>query len=170
MKTLMLVLALVLSLATGCSRGGGDTAEKVIRYTIPFVEGQRESGILTCVKHWPGDGTEERDQHLVLGVNELSPAEWEASFGEVYRAHIANGAEMVMAGHIALPAYQKQLDPSLDDADILPADLAVLRCAPARFPQAGRRAAFFCEWSPSRMRGPVLALRWSIIWCATVRC
>lgn len=29
MKTMMLVLALVLSLASGCSRGGGDTAEKV---------------------------------------------------------------------------------------------------------------------------------------------
>ena len=106
------------------TRAYGDTAEKVIKYTIPFVEGQRESGILTCIKHWPGDGTEERDQHLVLGVNELQPAEWEASFGEVYRAHIANGVEMIMAGHIALPYYQKELDPSLEDADILPATLA----------------------------------------------
>jgi len=96
----------------------------VIKYTIPFVEGQRESGILSCIKHWPGDGTEERDQHLVLGVNELRPEEWEASFGEVYRAHIANGVEMIMAGHIALPHYQKELNPALTDADILPATLA----------------------------------------------
>ncbi|MGI5950650.1 MAG: glycoside hydrolase family 3 protein [Brooklawnia sp.] len=106
------------------TRAYGTNAADVIKYTIPFVEGQRESGVLTCVKHWPGDGTEERDQHLVLGVNELSPEEWEASFGEVYRAHIANGVEMIMAGHIALPYYQKQLDPSLADADILPATLA----------------------------------------------
>lgn len=106
------------------TRAYGTTAEDVIRYTIPFVEGQRESGVLTCVKHWPGDGTEERDQHLVLGVNELQPDEWEASFGEVYRAHIANGVEMIMAGHIALPYYQQKLDPSLSDGDILPATLA----------------------------------------------
>lgn len=106
------------------TRAYGTTAEDVIRYTIPFVEGQRESGVLTCVKHWPGDGTEERDQHLVLGVNELQPDEWEASFGEVYRAHIANGVEMIMAGHIALPYYQQKLDPSLADEDILPATLA----------------------------------------------
>lgn len=106
------------------TRAYGTTAEDVIRYTIPFVEGQRESGVLTCVKHWPGDGTEERDQHLVLGVNELQPDEWEASFGEVYRAHIANGVEMIMAGHIALPYYQQKLDPSLSDEDILPATLA----------------------------------------------
>ena len=87
------------------TRAYGTTADDVIKYTIPFVEGQRESGILTCVKHWPGDGTEERDQHLILGVNELQPDEWDASFGKVYQAHIANGVEMIMAGHIALPHY-----------------------------------------------------------------
>lgn len=106
------------------TRAYGTNADDVIKYTIPFVEGQRESGILTCVKHWPGDGTEERDQHLILGVNELQPDEWEASFGEVYRAHIANGVEMIMAGHIALPYYQQKLNPELEDADILPATLA----------------------------------------------
>lgn len=106
------------------TRAYGTNAADVIKYTIPFVEGQRESGILSCIKHWPGDGTEERDQHLVLGVNELRPEEWEASFGEVYRAHIANGVEMIMAGHIALPHYQKELNPALTDADILPATLA----------------------------------------------
>ena len=52
------------------TRAYGTTADDVIKYTIPFVEGQRESGILTCVKHWPGDGTEERDQHLILGCVE----------------------------------------------------------------------------------------------------
>ncbi|MBK6763929.1 MAG: hypothetical protein IPG68_11975 [Micrococcales bacterium] len=31
---------------------------------------------------------EERDQHLVLGVNELTPQEWDDSFGRVYRPHI----------------------------------------------------------------------------------
>lgn len=106
------------------TRAYGTNADDVIKYTIPFVEGQRESGILTCIKHWPGDGTEERDQHLVLGVNELSPEEWDESFGKVYEAHIANGVEMIMAGHIALPYYQQKLNPELADADILPATLA----------------------------------------------
>ena len=65
----------------------------------------RESNLATCVKHWPGDGTEERDQHLVLGVNELSVEEWEASFGKVYRGLIDDGLHSIMAGHIALPEY-----------------------------------------------------------------
>ncbi len=106
------------------TRAYGTNAEDVIRYTGAYLEGLTESEIIQCIKHWPGDGTEERDQHLVLGVNELSVDEWEASFGRVYRHHIANGVEMIMAGHIALPAYQKQLRPDLADRDILPATLA----------------------------------------------
>ena len=79
---------------------------------------------LSGIKHWPGDGTEERDQHLVLGENLLSVEEWEESFGKVYRNHIENGVDSIMAGHIALPEYQKALVPGLEDKDILPATLA----------------------------------------------
>jgi beta-N-acetylhexosaminidase len=106
------------------TRAYGTTADDVIKYTTPFVEGQRKSDIITCIKHWPGDGTEERDQHLILGINELSPDEWDATFGKVYASHIANGVEMIMAGHIALPYYQQKLNPALADKDILPATLA----------------------------------------------
>jgi beta-N-acetylhexosaminidase len=106
------------------TRAYGTNADDVITYTIPFVEGQRESGILTAIKHFPGDGTEERDQHLVLGVNELSPQRWDETFGRVYQAHIANGVEMIMAGHIALPYYSQKLNPELSDAEIMPATLA----------------------------------------------
>jgi beta-N-acetylhexosaminidase len=107
------------------TRAYGTNADDVIRYTSAYVRGLRDGGeVICCVKHFPGDGTEERDQHLVLGVNELPPEEWDDSFGRVYRAHIDAGVEMIMAGHIAVPAYSKNLDPSLGDADILPATLA----------------------------------------------
>lgn len=107
------------------TRAYGANADDVIRYTNAYIEGYRSVGeMLTCVKHFPGDGTEERDQHLVLGVNELSPQEWDASFGRVYQNHIDNGVEMIMAAHIALPYYQKKLNPALKDQDILPATLA----------------------------------------------
>jgi len=106
------------------TRAYGTNADDVLKYTVAFVEGQRKSDIITCIKHFPGDGTEERDQHLILGVNELTPQEWDASFGKVFSTHIANGVEMIMAGHIALPHYQQKLDPSLADRDILPATLA----------------------------------------------
>lgn len=109
------------------TRAYGTNADDVIKYTSAYIDGYRagaNGNMLTCIKHFPGDGTEERDQHLVLGVNELSPAEWDASFGRVYRHHINNGVEMFMAGHIALPYYSKLLNPSLLDEDIMPATLA----------------------------------------------
>ncbi len=107
------------------TRAYGTNADDVIRYSGAFIEGYRAPGeMITCVKHFPGDGVDERDHHLVLNVNDLSPAEWDASFGRVYQHHIDNGVEMIMAGHIALPYYQKQLNPRLADADILPATLA----------------------------------------------
>lgn len=108
------------------SRCHGSTADDVIRSTDAKARGLRAAGedLAVCVKHFPGDGTEERDQHLVLGVNELTPDEWDDSFGRVYHHHIDAGAEMIMAGHIALPEYSKKLDPSLADADIMPATLA----------------------------------------------
>lgn len=109
------------------TRAYGTDADTVIKYTNAYVEGYRagaDGNMVTCIKHFPGDGTEERDQHLVLGVNELSPEEWDASFGRVYENHIDRGVEMFMAGHIALPYYQKKLNPKLEDKDILPATLA----------------------------------------------
>jgi len=107
------------------TRAYGTNADDVIRYTNAYLEGlTAECEMIRCVKHFPGDGTEERDQHLVLGVIELSPEEWDASFGRVYQNHIDRGVEMIMAGHFAMPAYQKKLNPELADRDILPATLA----------------------------------------------
>lgn len=106
------------------TRAYGTNAETVIKHTNAYIKGLTESNIGVCIKHWPGDGTEERDQHLVMGVNELSVDEWEESFGKVYRNHIENSVHSIMAGHIALPHYQKQLVPDLEDRDILPATLA----------------------------------------------
>lgn len=106
------------------TRAYGTTADDVLTYTRAYLRGIRDNDLATCVKHFPGDGTEERDQHLVLGVNELSPDEWDASFGKVYRTLIDDGLHSIMVGHIALPAYSQKLDPSLTYEDIMPATLA----------------------------------------------
>ncbi|MCE4956635.1 glycoside hydrolase family 3 protein [Macrococcoides caseolyticum] len=107
------------------TRAYGTNAETVIKYTNAYIDGfNAERDMITCIKHFPGDGTEERDQHLVLGVNELSVEDWNNSFRKVYENHIERGVQMMMAGHIALPEYQKQINPNLEDKDILPATLS----------------------------------------------
>jgi beta-N-acetylhexosaminidase len=106
------------------TRAYGTKADDVIKYTSAYIKGLRQSNIASCAKHFPGDGTEERDQHLVLGVNELSVDEWDKSFGKVYKHLIDEGVMTIMAGHIALPEYQYKLNPSLKYEDILPATLS----------------------------------------------
>lgn len=107
------------------TRSYGTDAETVIKYSSAFIDGfNAERNMITCIKHFPGDGTEERDQHLVLGVNELTTQEWDYSFRKVYQHHIDRGVQMIMAGHIAQPAYSKKLNPNLEDKDILPATLS----------------------------------------------
>ena len=106
------------------TRAYGKDKDVVIRHIKKYVEGMRISNMITCIKHFPGDGTEERDQHLVLGVNELSVDDWENSYGDVYRAMIDHGIHTMMAGHIALPEYQKKINPDLKYEDIMPATLS----------------------------------------------
>jgi beta-N-acetylhexosaminidase len=106
------------------TRTFGDNPERIIKMGKAYSKGAREAGCAVSIKHFPGDGIDYRDQHLLTSVNSLSVEEWENSFGKVYRALIEDGAETLMAAHIKLPAYSKYLNPELEDADILPASLS----------------------------------------------
>lgn len=106
------------------TRSFGKDPDTVIKHADAFIKGIRESGMAVTAKHFPGDGSEERDQHLVLGVNEFTVDEWDNTFGKVYKHMIDSGIEAIMAGHIALPEYQYKLNPELTYDDIMPATLA----------------------------------------------
>lgn len=106
------------------TRAFGDNADQVIRNTKAFIDGVHQSPMACCAKHFPGDGVEERDQHLVLGVNDLDADTWEATFGKMYRALIDSGLESMMIGHIAAPALSRKLRPGIKEEDIMPATLA----------------------------------------------
>jgi len=106
------------------TRTFGSDPERVKRMGAAYVKGAQEQGMAASIKHFPGDGVDERDQHLVTSVNTFSPEEWDRTFGMIYRHLIDEGAKTVMVGHIALPEYSKRLNPSLKDEEILPASLA----------------------------------------------
>ncbi len=83
----------------------GSDPDRVISCAKAYMRGARESGVAVAVKHFPGDGVDERDQHILTSVNTLGRKAWDESFGRVYKTLIEDGAETVMVGHIALPAY-----------------------------------------------------------------
>lgn len=106
------------------TRTFGSDPERVRRMGLQYVKGVQENGIAASIKHFPGDGMDERDQHLVTSINSMSCEEWDATYGNIYRECIEAGAMTVMIGHIMQPAYSKKLNPNLKDEDILPASLA----------------------------------------------
>lgn len=101
----------------------GDT-DLVLEMSKAYMKGIMESGILPAAKHFPGDGIDERDQHLSASVNSYSCEEWDATFGKVYKGLIDEGLPSIMAGHIMQPAYQKHFNPDCTDDDLLPATLS----------------------------------------------
>lgn len=106
------------------TRSFGNEADQVLELAKANIKGLKNSNILASAKHFPGDGVEERDQHLVMGINDLTCEEWDASFGKVYKALIEDGLETIMVGHIALPEYSRKLRPGILDEEIMPATLA----------------------------------------------
>lgn len=98
--------------------------EKVIANCKAYIDGVRKSDMAVCCKHFPGDGVEELDQHLVMGVNDFDCDRWDKTYGHVYKELIDYGIQSIMVGHIALPAYSRKLRPGIKDEDIKPATLA----------------------------------------------
>jgi beta-N-acetylhexosaminidase len=94
------------------TRSAGRSVERVIKTCRGYMLGLQDHGLLATLKHFPGDGYTTFDQHLTTVQSPLTMGEWWEGPGEIYRQLIEAGAKTIMAGHIALPAYD-QPDPRL---------------------------------------------------------
>ena len=106
------------------TRTFGNNPDRIIRMASAYMRGCYDAGCAVSIKHWPGDGQDFRDQHLVSSVNTKSVEDWEATYGKIYRSVIDAGADTLMAAHIRLPSYSRALNPSLKDEEILPGSLS----------------------------------------------
>lgn len=103
------------------TRTFGDNVDRVRQMSLEEARGFDAADVIPVIKHFPGDGVDERDQHLLASVNHLSAADWDATYGSVYKAHIAAGISTIMIGHIFQPACERQLCPDLRDDELRPA-------------------------------------------------
>lgn len=85
-----------------------DDVSLACRLLPEVVRGMQENGLAACAKHFPGDGCDYRDQHLVTTCNTLSFADWQKQHGRVFKALMDAGVLSIMAGHISLPAWQQE--------------------------------------------------------------
>ncbi len=103
------------------TRAASDDPDRVLRTAGAYGRGMRSEGNLAiAIKHFPGDGIDDRNQHFCTTVNSLSKEEWYATYGKVYKELISDGAEAIMVAHIALPWY----DPTEDECGHMPATLS----------------------------------------------
>jgi beta-N-acetylhexosaminidase len=106
------------------TRAFGNTPEIVVERAKEYFDGISESPTVCAMKHFPGDGVDERDQHVVTSYNTLGYDEWNRTYGHVYREMIGHGVQSIMIGHIGAPELSRHFRPGLADKDIRPATLA----------------------------------------------
>jgi beta-N-acetylhexosaminidase len=94
----------------------GDDPEQVGRLAAATVRGLQGEGVAATVKHFPGLGDAPVDTHHELAVVRASREQLERRELVPFRAAIAAGARLAMAGHLAVPA--------LTGSDALPASLS----------------------------------------------
>jgi beta-N-acetylhexosaminidase len=90
------------------TRSAGRDVEQVIKTARGYLRGLQDHGMVATLKHFPGDGYSTYDQHLTTVNIPLGMADWWRGPGRVYRELIDAGAKTIMAGHIALPAYDER--------------------------------------------------------------
>ncbi len=104
-------------------RSYGDDVDRIIKMSKAFVDGVQENGGSVTIKHFPGDGCDGRDQHVVRTANSLSWTDWQNTYGRIYQENIDNGATGMMVGHISLASYFEENEIT-EEPSTIPASLS----------------------------------------------
>lgn len=90
------------------TRGISDNPQKAVELLSEQIRGLQDNDIAATIKHFPGDGVDYRDQHLMTTANSLPLETWKQYHGKVFAELIKKGVACIMPGHITLPAYQHE--------------------------------------------------------------
>lgn len=105
------------------TRSFGSDMEKVRAQGLATMRGLQKANVAATAKHWPGEGVDARDQHLVTTINDMGFEEWKETYGSLYQSVIDEGILSIMSAHVALPAYMKDVQKIDGPEAYLPASL-----------------------------------------------
>lgn len=94
------------------SRTFGQDEIMTSQYVSLAVQIQKEAGLLSCLKHFPGYGNN-RDTHQGFSVDYRSLDEYRNYDFLPFQAGIDNGAELVMMSHVIMSSVDSQTPASL---------------------------------------------------------
>lgn len=87
----------------------GKSAETVVPFVEQSVRISKRSGLLSCLKHFPGLGAALIDPHKQTSIADYDELIWDQRERIPFAAGVQNGADMVMTTHIRLPSIDGQI-------------------------------------------------------------
>ena len=108
------------------TRTFGSDPKRVLRMAQAQRKGLEENQVIPVIKHFPGDGVDERDQHLLSSINNLPADDWSNTYGRIYKTFIDQGISTIMVGHIYQPAWERKLQVDIKNEDLRPASTSKL--------------------------------------------
>lgn len=93
-------------------RSFGENKRKVAEYGSAFMLGMKDAGVAGSAKHFPGHGDTDVDSHKGLPVLQFERKRLERLELYPFRRLIADGVDMVMIGHLSVPALDATMTPA----------------------------------------------------------
>ena len=94
------------------TRTFGSDPDRVAAFGAAYTEECQKLGVCVSIKHFPGDGRDERDQHLVTSINDMSCEDWMATYGNNYKASIDKGPSPSWSATSCSPPGRNGLTPT----------------------------------------------------------
>jgi len=90
------------------NRSFSSDAEVVSNMVVSAIGGLHDSGMYTCVKHFPGQGNADADTHQTLANTDRTRADMDSCELLPFKAAIENGVDMIMIGHLSAPELMEE--------------------------------------------------------------
>lgn len=94
------------------TRSFGSNAEVVTKMGLALSKGLKDNNIIPVYKHFPGHGNTETDSHVDLPIVNKSKEKLLKEELIPFKEAIANGAEVIMIGHLAIPSITNSYIPA----------------------------------------------------------
>ena len=94
------------------TRSFGEDREKVARFGAAYMRGMQGAGVFASAKHFPGHGDTDVDSHKGLPTLLFDRRRLDSLELYPFRRLIAEGVEMVMVGHLSVPALDSSGTPA----------------------------------------------------------
>jgi beta-N-acetylhexosaminidase len=92
------------------TRSFGEDPQQVGDMVTAYLRGARANGMMTTVKHFPGQGDTSTDTHLGIAKVTGDAARLQSAELAPFRKAIEAGVDSVMVAHVTVPALEPQAD------------------------------------------------------------